>query len=235
MKINMLALCALLLCACGAKPQRDAARQLPWPAIDISAAQAHIDIDEKERLLIRIQHQPLRDITPEMVRWFYQQLPVSEVEYKGQQLPWYHIFHPSEHGQIHVQSAAPDGMAGMARGAVIYRYEWFGNFDSEGQGLVTHMDASGMTVIARVAGITVAEIRHQFIGHHWGTEYRLSSRLGTEWPWLNRWLIAHQFPPAMVQQWVRHQQEEVASLNYFLPALYQQRHTGHYHLAATPR
>lgn len=228
---------ALLLSACAEPPARDAPRSLPWAAIDISKASAVVSVDEQGRLVIEITHQPLLDISPDMVRWFYQQLPISTVTYQGKVLPWYHIFHPSEHGQIQVTEPALNNQPGMAPGALVSRFEWFGHYNSHGSGRILAMDSNGMTVSPEVAGLGFGEIQHQFIAHHWGTEYRLRSVLGVDWPFsnaINKLIRTRKFPAAMVQQWIRHQQEEVASLNYFLPRLYQQRHTNQYALPDTP-
>ena len=40
-----------------------------------------------------------------MVAWFYQQLPISTIAYKGVTYPLYHIFHPTEHGALRVVAA----------------------------------------------------------------------------------------------------------------------------------
>ncbi len=69
-----------------------------------------------------------------MLAWWYRQLPVSSVEVGGVRYPFYHVFHPTEHGRIRVLEPATDGKAGMGVGALVEREEWFGPFDSKGAG-----------------------------------------------------------------------------------------------------
>ena len=66
---------------------------------------------------------------------------------------FYHLFHPSEHGRIRVAEPATDGTPGMGVGALVEREEWFGPFDSKGDGRITQFSSKGMTVVPEEVGM----------------------------------------------------------------------------------
>jgi hypothetical protein len=218
---------------------RDPPRDLPWQLPDYRAARTHWEVAADGRIHASVEHFFLRDITPAMIAWFYRVLPISTVELDGTTLPLYHIFHPTEHGRIRVLDAAPGGEPGMATGATVYREEWFGPHDSRGAALLREFSDAGMLAIPTAAGIAIGEVRHSFRARDGGTHYRVDAIIGADLPLfgslLNLYLRKRVFHPAMMSQWQRHQIEEVASLQFFLPQLYAQREMGnHFILHTTP-
>lgn len=218
--------------------QHDAPRTLPWPVPDHRPAHTTHAVLPDGRLRIAITHLPLTGIHPEMLAWWYRKLPISTVDIGNIRYPFYHVFHPTEHGRIRVVEPARDGQPGMGVGALVEREEWFGPFDSKGVGRVTRLDATGMTVVPEVAGLRFGEIEHLFDATPTGTQYRVVSTIGVEWPLVGgmvNWAIRRaMYPDAMLQQWERHQIEEVGMLQHFLPALYASQPQGNaYRLAAS--
>ena len=205
----------------------DAQRDLPWQLPDYRAANTHIEILEDGRIKIEIEHLPLVNIEPKMVAFFYQVLPISTVQLNGSLYPLYHLFHPSEHGKIEVKQAAADGTPGMAVGALVGRQEWFGEFNSKGAGRVIKINQHGMTVKPEMLGLHFGQIEHIFEKTEYGTRYRVKSIIGSELPIIGsaiNYYIRHKmFKPDMLKQWLRHQVEEVSSLQFFLAELYGQK------------
>lgn len=222
---------ALLVLGCSGEPlYRDPPRDLPWVLPDYRDADVHWEVDGRGRIHAEVEHFFLAGITPSMVAWFYQQLPIASVDYRGERLPLYHIFHPSEHGRLRVLEPAPDGSPGMAPGAVIEREEWFGPHDSRGAARLERFSDAGMLAVPEVAGIRIGEVRHSYEARAGGTYYRVRAVIGSDLPVIGRlinyYLRTRVFHPGMMHEWQRHQVEEVASLQFFLPALYAQREDG---------
>ena len=176
----MLAWALALLAGCGFP--RDAPRHFPWPNADYTTASYSHEVLPDGRIRLSITHLPLDGITPEMLAWWYQVLPVSSVEVQGQHYPFYHLFHLSEHGKIWVAEPATDGRPGMGVGALVGRQEWFGPFDSQGTGRITEFSARGMTVRPELAGLWLGEIRHRYEATATGSRYRVESLIGVDWP-----------------------------------------------------
>ena len=205
----------------------DQPRDLPWTLPDYKEAKTEFHILEDGRLAITIEHLPLPGVTPEMLIWFYRVLPISTVRINDREYPLYHLFHPSEHGRISVVEPAVDGSQGMGVGALVKRREWFGPYNSKGSGRVLKFGSEGMTVAPEVGGFKVGTIEHRFEPGTCGARYTVTSVLGSEMPVLgtliNLYIRHKQFPAKKIEQWLRHQVQEVSSLPFFLPGLYQRR------------
>jgi hypothetical protein len=215
--------------------ERDPPRDLPWPLPDYRQAQTASSIGPDGRIYTQVEHFFLDGISPAMVAWFYQQLPISTVEYRGVTYPLYHIFHPAEHGTLRVLQPAANGAPGMGAGALIEREEWFGPYDSRGAARIVEFSDRGMLAVPVFAGMAIGSVRHTFRPVDGGTAYRVDTVIGSELPvvgrLLNFYLRERVFHPALLEQWRRHQVEEVSSLQFFLPQLYAQRGQGnHYEL-----
>jgi hypothetical protein len=205
----------------------DAPRSLPWTLPDYKPAKTHYRTLDDGRLEITIEHLPLPGVSPAMLAWFYKVLPISRVQLDGSSYPLYHLFHPTEHGVIQVSEPAANGVEGMGVGALVTRQEWFGPYNSVGSGRILSFSSAGMTVAPEVAGMSVGFMEHRFEATPCGSRYTLRSVLGSKLPvvgnLINLYIRHRQFPPEKVQQWLRHQVQEVSSLPFFLPELYRQR------------
>lgn len=210
--------------------ERDAPRDLPWTLPDYRNADTHWYQGDDGKLYASVEHYFLEGITPGMIAWFYQQLPIATVTLRGETLPLYHIFHPTEHGRLWVLEPAPGGQSGMAEGAVIQREEWFGPYDSRGAARLVAFSDTGMLAIPEFAGIEIGSVRHSYAAEAGGTRYRVDTVIGTDLPILgpviNWYLRTQVFHPEMLPEWQRHQVEEVSSLQFFLRELYAQRERG---------
>lgn len=209
---------------------RDAPRDLPWVLPDFHQAKTHWEIGEDGRIYAQVEHLFLHDISPEMLSWFYRYLPISTIDYKDVTYPLYHIFHHTEHGTIRLLEPASDGSPGMGLGSMVEREEWFGIYDSRGAARIIEYSDTGFLAIPEVAGIPIGEVRHTFLGMTGGTRYRVDAIIGSTLPAVGpllNWYLRHKvFHPKMLQQWQRHQLEEVASLQFFLQDIYAQRNSG---------
>ena len=201
-------------------------RDLPWTLPDFSRAKTQIEVLNDGRIHIQIEHLPLHNIEPKFISYFYKVLPISTVMINGQIIPMYHIFHPTEHGDIYVVEAAASGEKGMATGALIGRKEWFGTYNSEATGRILEMNSTLMIARPEMFGLHLGLITHTFEKTEWGTRYTLESFIGSELPiigpLINSYIRNKMFPPTMITEWIRHQVQEVSSLQFFVRELYEQ-------------
>lgn len=224
--IAVIGLIAFLLIS-PAPLERDTPRDLPWALPDYRNAHTQWEIGDDGRIHAEVEHFFLQGISPTMVAWFYQQLPISTVELNGTVYPLYHIFHPVGHGRIRVVEGAADGSPGMAQGATIMREEWFGPYDSRGTARLVEFSDDGMLAVPIAAGLEIGQVRHSYRAENGGTAYKVQAVIGSTLPVIGpilNWFIRTQvFHPAMMALWQQHQIEEVASLQFFLADLYAQR------------
>ena len=231
--LGVLLLVAMAAYLVSPKPlERDPPRDLPWQLPDYREAKTGWSIGPDGKIYTQVEHFFLAGISPAMVAWFYRQLPISTVEYRGVTYPLYHIFHPTEHGRLRVLEPAPDGTPGMSAGALIEREEWFGPYDSKGAARILEFNDSGFLAVPELAGTPLGSVKHTLIARDGGTVYRVDSVIGSDLPvvgpLLNWYLRERVFHPAMLDQWRRHQVEEVSSLQFFLPGIYAQRERGNH-------
>ena len=224
-------------------------RDLPWTLPNYEQAKTSVEILDDGRLKISIEHLPLIGIEPKMIAWFYQNLPVSTVEISEHDYSWYHIFHPSEHGVITVKEKANNDREGMGIGALVYRQEWFGIYNSKGIGRIIEFSEQGMVAKPELLGMHFGEIKHSYTQKTFtslngvqelGTQYNVDSIIGSDLPVIglviNYYIRKKMFSQAMINEWIRHQVEEVASLQFFLSELYSTKPQGnHYKLSLNPQ
>jgi hypothetical protein len=210
--------------------------KLPWQIQDTNLAQTNYQYLDNGQILITITHLPLIDITPKMLTWFYKNLPISTVQIGQEIFPWYQIFHPSEHQSINILQPTTDGSSGLgvAVGALIEKKQWFRSYNSLTTERVMAFSEQGMTLKPELAGLSFAQVEHLFIKTKTGTQYQVSSLIGSDLPIIGpviNLIIRYKIlPEDMLKQWIRHQVEEVSNLNAFLPKLYQADKQGTHYL-----
>lgn len=205
----------------------ETARPSFWKYPPVDQASYHYSVLSDGRLKIHIEHPLLADVTPEMISWWYRNLALGEAMIAGISYPYYQIFHLTEHGQIHIREAATDGSAGMGVGALVYRQETFGPFKSKGQARVMSFNRDGFVVIPVMGPLKLGRVEHNFKQVAGGTLYTVDTVLGSQAPvlgwFLNIYIRNKRFSEPVLEQWIRHQLEEVGSLPDYLPELYSNR------------
>lgn len=202
------------------------ARPKFWEYPKLSEAKYKTEVLPDGKILIEIEHPLLKAITPEMISWWYRNLASGKFTIEAKEYDFYHLFHLSEHGQTKVVGPATDGSSGMGIGAVIYRQERFGPYLSKGKGRVESFNNNGFVIVPIMGPLNFGRIEHSFEAKDGGTLYRVKTILGSDFPViapiLNYYIRVKQFPPEVIQEWIRHQVEEVGSLVFILPKVYPQ-------------
>lgn len=200
------------------------ARPKFWSYPALSEASYHYKTLDDGRIQIHLEHPLVRNVTPEMISWWYQNLSIGEVNIDGINYPYYQIFHLSEHGQTNIKHAATDGSPGMGAGAIVYRQETFGPFKSRGQGRIQRFDDFGYVAIPVTGPLELGKIEHSFKPVSGGTLYTVDAVLGSQIPYygwaINYYIRNKQFSEPAIKEWLRHQVEEVGSLPHYLPKIY---------------
>lgn len=198
-----------------------------WEYPSAKQASYTYSVRDDGRLHIHIEHPLLSGVTPKMIAWWYKNLALGEATINGISYPYYQIFHLTEHGQIHIREPASDGSEGMGIGALVYRQEIFGPFKSKGQARVEQFNHNGYVVIPVLGPLELGRVEHQFTQVEGGTLYTVDTVLGSQTPvlgwFLNIYIRHKRFSEPVLEQWIRHQIEEVGSLPHYLPDLYANR------------
>ena len=87
-------------------------RQLPWPLKPLESAQTSLSYDEFGRMVMRIQHDTLKGLTPEMLVWWFSNIG-GDMEVEGKRLNRYLVWHPYDHIRWELARPGPDGRASV--------------------------------------------------------------------------------------------------------------------------
>lgn len=195
-------------------------RTIRHPLREVSTAVTTIQDLPNHRRRMTIDHQPLRAVTPEMVLWWFQNIG-GTMEYDGQRLDNYLAWHPVDH--ILWQLARPSPSGGAQEGARFRIVEAFGaNPDHyiDTTERVEKLDATGIRLVRRVAGVKVMELSHTWSrceGHaHYVSVLEVGAVSRAFRP-VNAYLNQRRFPRRMAEAWIQHNVEEVGLLEHLLP------------------
>lgn len=200
------------------------ARQLPWPLKPLESAQTSLSYDEVGRMVMRIRHDVLKGLTPEMLVWWFSNIG-GDMDVEGQRLNRYLVWHPYDHIRWELARPSQDGRASV--GAKFRIVEAFGrNPDHyiDVTETVTRLDITGFTIEGYRLGQQVTRLNHDFGAVEGGTLYVSSLTVGTTVPILrdaiNRLIYRTIFTEAKGRAWLKHNVEEVGLLEHIIPLIY---------------
>jgi hypothetical protein len=209
-----------------APPDLPPPRPVLWPLRPPESASVSIAPGDG-RVVIAIEHAPLRGVTAEMLAWWFGHVP-GTMEYAGATYTRYEVWHPLDHISYTVVRPGPRGTVGP--GAELRITEALGrNLDNLLDIRVTleELGDNRSVVVKRVMGAALVRLENEFQTEPAGARYLSRMTVGDSTPLarlvLNR--VAHRraFPPKRVEPWIRHHIEEIGNLEHFLPDLFRQR------------
>ncbi len=178
---------------------------------------------DRGRLVLTIEHQTLRGITPEMLLWWFQHID-GTLTVDGVAHPRYLLWHPVDH--IRWELASPDPAGGAGAGAHFRIVEAFGgnpDFYVDSVELVEKLDLEGISLVRRELGREVFRLEHRWAAVPGGSSYRSRMVVGATGavlaPLVNAVVRPRIFPDEMGRAWLVHNVEEVGLLEGLLPAL----------------
>ena len=184
----------------------------------------------------RIEHELIEGVTPEMLVWWFRVFPFARLEWKGELVSMYRIWHPRDHVRVAVLRRPIDRAPGVSRGAKVLIQERIGTKVTSTRARVKKMDESGLHLRVRRFFFRVADLEHTFTPTPQGTLYSSRLVVGSTLPLIGRVINAlarkRLFPPEVGNAWLRHNVEEVGNFQFFLPRIYAHRDAVE---AATPR
>lgn len=201
-------------------------RPVDWTMKPLSSAKLDESILPDGRVVLRIQHDLLRGVTPDMLVWWWRNIE-GEIELKGQTYPRYLIWHPIDHIYFKVLKRLADGSVGV--GSIFHLVEALGADMRHLIDVALHLrqlDETGGVVELPVLGRTAMRIQGRFVPQEGGTQVTSMMTAGfSSWAGsmgLNRLLMGWFFPPDRRKAWLKHSVEEIGNLQFFLPELFRQ-------------
>ncbi len=206
-------------------------RPVDWAMKPLSSAKIAEYPLSDGRVVLQIEHDLLRGVTPPMLVWWWRNIE-GDMELKGLTYPRYLIWHPIDHIHFEVMDRMPDGSVDV--GSTFHLVEALG---ADMRNLLdvmlrlAQLDETGARVELHVLGRTAMQIQGKFLPQDKGTQLVTTMTLGSQSAFggrlgLNRLLIDRFFPAERRLAWLKHSVEEIGNLQFFLPTLYN-GHAGH--------
>lgn len=196
---------------------------ISWNPKPVDSARSGIEVLPDGRLRCWIEHDTLRGVTPPMLNWWFQHLE-GDMDFEGQRLPRYRVWHPLDHVEVSYVRRLPDGSVGA--GAQLHIVEVFGGdprYRVDAVSDTVRLDEQGFRHRPRWHGLRMAAMDYRFEAVPGGTRYVNSLTVGLASPWarsLNALMRRFVFDRARAKAWIRHNIEEVGQFERFLPALF---------------
>jgi hypothetical protein len=217
-----------------------------WALKPLSSARTGLTRLHNGELELTIKHEVIRGVTREMLAWWFCHID-GTLEYAGQTISRYRVWHPYDHIAYRDLTVAADGSGSV--GTRRHIVEAFGRTSRYLVNIVdrvAHLDETGILLATEQAGITlgrfqspliplgleVGTLQHDFHVAPRGTRYESRMVVGHD-SLLGRLLLNRIVLPAFVlsedmgRAWLRHNVEEVGHFERFLPALYGRMLAGH--------
>lgn len=176
------------------------------------------------QLLLTIEHDMIRGVSPQMLRWWLENLSQTMV-YRGTTYPRYLLWHPRDH--IHLEVAARSASGGTGQGAYWRIVEAFAadpNFYVDSTVYVEKLDDEGVSLVLRHRGLEFFRLEHRFAAVSEGASYRSRMIVGPASGMIrtlfNDLVRPRVFPNEMATAWLTHNVEEVSMLEHILPSLH---------------
>lgn len=199
-------------------------RQLPWGLKPLASAATSLSYDRHGRMVMKIAHDLLAGLTPQMVEWWFRNIG-GEMEVEGRVLNRYLVWHPFDHILWELVNRQPDGSVGVgSRFRIVEAFGADPNFYIDIIDNVIRLDASGITLVGYGLGIEISRLEHDFVAADGGTIYRSTLTIGVDVPavapLINTAIRRTIFREAKGRAWLRHNVEEVGLLEHIIPAIY---------------
>lgn len=198
---------------------------VPFPLKPIESAETRLRVLDDGRLLLWIRHEVLRGVTPEMLVWWFQHLD-SEFELEGMRYPSFRLVHPFDHVSLEYVERGPNN----GTGSVLHVREVLGrnpDYAVDVLSDVLRLDEGGFSHQPRYHGLHLARVDATFTRVRGGTLVQNSMVVGASGVgarFVNNVMRDSIFDDAHGLAWLRHNVEEVGSLEYVLPQLFAKAH-----------
>jgi hypothetical protein len=216
--------------ACSSKLPLPGERPHAGPMKPLASARTTRTLLPTGQLQMTIEHDTIRGVTPQMLRWWLENLSLTMV-YRGTTYPRYQLWHPRDHILLEIATRSPSG--GTGQGAFFRIVEAFAanpSFYVDSVVYVEKLDDEGISLVRRQRDREFFRLDHRFGAVRDGASYRSRLVMGPDSGLIrgvfNDFVRPRLFPDEMGQAWLTHNVEEVSMLEHILPALYAGRSGG---------
>lgn len=196
----------------------------------IASAKTTQSVLPSGQLVLTIEHDDIRGVSPPMLRWWFENLGQS-MTFKGRTYPRYLLWHPIDHIHWELAARSPSGGTGQgARFRIVEAFSANPRHYVDSVELVEKLDDEGISLVRRELGTEIFRLEHRFGTAPSGATYRsrmvVGAASGLIRPLFNAVVRPRVFSDQMGTAWLKHNIEEVSMFEHILPGLYSARAGG---------
>lgn len=197
-------------------------RDFGWQMKSLDSAVTELK-HQNGRLVLTIEHDIIRDVTPEMLEWWFRHIG-DIMEYQGRRYDRYLVWHPLDHIRWELAEGDPGSVGVGSRFRIVEAFGRDLRYLIDSTETVEKLDHTGIRLTRTILGSQVLRLEHWFQGGPGGTRYFSEMVLGSDSPFgkmiFNPLVRPRLFPNDMGWAWLKHNVEEVGNFERFLPRLY---------------
>lgn len=206
-------------------------REFGWALKSFDNAHSIVTHLPDGRTLFEVDHPPVRDVTAEMLTWWYGIYADLTLEIDEDSYPAFLVSHPLDHISLNSEKAVPEGP--LQAGDVLNikeAYQRNPKFSLDERLEVVALEEHRFALKATRRGVTVADLEFRFEDGPDGAKFTNHLTVGVESGWLkplvNRVMIPWLYYEDKNYAWVLHTVEEIGNFENFLPEIFARRDQG---------
>lgn len=201
-----------------------APRPLLGPLKPVTTATTSQSVLPSGQLLLTIEHETIRGVSPAMLRWWFENLGQT-MTYQGITYPRYLLWHPRDHIHWALAARSPGGGTGQgARFRIVEAFAANPAYYVDSTEDAEKLDDEGISLVRRILGTEVFRLEHRFGTVPGGASYRsrmvVGAASGAFGRVFNTVIRPRIFSSEMGTAWLTHNVEEVGMFEHILPPLH---------------
>ena len=206
-------------------------REFGWKLKSVESARTTFQKLPTGQYELTIKHDIIKNVSKDMVIWWFRKFPTLKVTVRGNEYPAYHLWHPYDHiSAVQLTGSKNDG---MKEGDFLEIHEAFQRnmkFELHDKAKVGYFREDGFGLEVKKGPFEVGKLRHTFRDVEGGLEYNSHMLAGVK-SGLMRTLVNSRVLPRIMSEekleaWFTHNVEEVGCFENFLPDLFARRSQG---------
>lgn len=201
---------------------------------ETSAKWASISRKWNGRITVQIEHDTIKNVTPEMIKWWFEHLSETTTwngtDFSGPEISYYHLWHHRDHIAVTPLTNGKNGEVnhGFLEGCDSKIEERFNeiHFHVHTRMHTTVLNENEFTFLIKFCGLTFGHITHLYSSEENGLRFYAETEMGCDIPvigWLINWLILpFVYNKKTGEHWIKHNIEETGRTEDVLPILYNQ-------------
>jgi len=206
-------------------------REFGWKLKPVESARTTFQKLPTGQYELTIKHDLIKNVSKDMVIWWFRKFPNLKVTVRGNEYPAYHLWHPYDH--ISADQLTGSKNDGVKEGDFLEIHEAFQRnmkFELHDKAKVGYFREDGFGLEVKKGPFKVGKLRHTFRDVEGGLEYNSHMLAGVKSGLMRKLVNSRVLPRIMSEEkleaWFTHNVEEVGCFENFLPDLFARRSQG---------